>query len=341
MTTRGNEGPRMHRITVEGGPSFEMGPQEDCLLRGALRAGLPFPYECSVGGCGTCRFDLVDGGMHTLWAEAPGLSARERQRGRRLACQSVPQGDCTIRLRLGDGPAAPVAARRHIAELVARRRITADLAEFTLRLPQPAAFLPGQYALFHLPGVTGARAYSMSNASGAGGEWRFIVRRVPGGAGSTTLFDDLAPGRRIEIDGPYGHAYLRDGERDLVCVAGGSGLGPMLSVARGLQESPGTRRLHFFLGLRSQADLGACDELAGVRGPRLTLHTVLSAPRPDLPWGGATGFVHAAVESFLDAQAPDHDFYLAGPPPMIEAMQDLLVIRRRVPLERIRFDRFV
>ena len=70
-----------YRIAFESGEAFAFPPSEDTLLRGALRAGLGFPNECGVGGCGNCRFELVSGEMETLWAEAPGLSERERKRG--------------------------------------------------------------------------------------------------------------------------------------------------------------------------------------------------------------------------------------------------------------------
>ena len=37
----------------------------DTILRAALRAGLGFPYECNSGGCGSCKFELVDGTIDT------------------------------------------------------------------------------------------------------------------------------------------------------------------------------------------------------------------------------------------------------------------------------------
>lgn len=335
--------PHPYRIEIEGEPplAFEMGRGEDSLLRGALRAGVAFPYECSVGGCGSCRFELLDGDMQTLWPEAPGLSARDRQRGKRLACQSRPRTDCRIRTRLEAPDGAAPAPRRHDATLLARRDITADLAEFTFQVGPQARFLAGQYALLALPGVAGARAYSMSHDDDGRGVWRFIVRRVPGGAGSGALFVQLRPGARITIDGPFGHAWLRDGGRDVVCVAGGSGLGPMRSVAHGVLRRSGARRVRFFLGLRSQDDLGAAGELEPLRGPRLDATVVLSAPQPAPAWGGATGFVHTAVEAALASPLDRFDFYFAGPAPMVQALQELLVLRHRVPHAQVRFDRFL
>ena len=59
----------------------------------------------------------------------------------------------------------------------------------------------------------------------------FQVRRGPGGQGTACLFDRFRAGDALEIDGPYGLAWLReDSPRDIVCVAGGSGLSPMVSM---------------------------------------------------------------------------------------------------------------
>lgn len=331
-----------HRITIEGGPQFSVCAEEDTLLRGALRAGVGLPHECSVGGCGGCRFELVDGTIETLWPQAPGLTERDRKRGKHLACQSRPSGDCTIRVRCDDSYRPVVPPVRRQAKLQARRPLTKDLCEFTFHVPHDASFRAGQYALFYAAQVQGARAYSMSNLPNREGIWQFIIRRVPGGSGSNALFDELHVGEQIVIDGPYGHAHLReDNARDIVCIAGGSGLAPMLSIARGALAQPDKRRVHFFYGARTQADLGAAAELDELAQERLTVSVVLSSPEPSPPWQGATGFVHAEVERALTAPLDQHEFYFAGPPPMIEAVQEMLMQRHRVPFSQIHFDRFV
>ena len=64
------------------------------------------------------------------------------------------------------------------------------------------------------------------------------IRRVRQGKGTGILFDSLSPGDEIGLDGPYGVAFLRaNSPRDIVCVAGGSGLAPMLSITRGAVEA--------------------------------------------------------------------------------------------------------
>ncbi|MBV8273472.1 MAG: 2Fe-2S iron-sulfur cluster binding domain-containing protein [Cupriavidus sp.] len=330
-----------YQISIEGGAAFTVAAEEDSLLRGALRAGMALPHECSVGGCGACRFDLVDGLMESVWPEAPGLSERDRKRGKYLACQSRPLSDCTIRVRCDEAYRPAVPAHRRPAKLLARRALTPDMSEFTFQMPGAADFRPGQYALLYPPHAPGARAYSMANLPNAEGIWTFVIRRVPGGSGSNALFDQIGIGESIAFDGPYGHAYLRDDSpRDIVCIAGGSGLAPMLSVARGALAGGGSRRVHFFYGARGQADLGAVDALEALaEDQRLALSVVLSAP--ESTWTGPAGFVHEEVERTLAGPLDGYDFYFAGPPPMIEAVQALLMHKHQVPFGQIRFDRFV
>ena len=245
-------------------------------------------------------------------------------------------------MRLGAPDPEPVIRPRRVAAtLTSRRAVSPDMAEFSFELGASAPFRAGQYAVLHLPGVEGVRAYSMSHIGGEDGCWRFIVRKVPGGRGSLSLFEQLEPGMRVDIDGPFGLAHLRPGAREVVCVAGGSGLGPMLSVARGVLAEAGSRRLHFFLGLRSEAELSAADELQALESPRLDTRIVLSEPSDPAAWHGPVGFVHTEVERVLPQPLTQYDFYFAGPPRMVEALQEMLMLRHRVPFEQIHFDRFV
>lgn len=330
-----------HRITLEGGGVFDVSADEDTLLRGALRAGVGFPYDCSVGGCGSCRFDLVSGEVETLWAEAPGLSERDRRRGKRLACQSRPLGDCTIKVHAGEEYRPALPPRRMKAVLVERRAITSDMAEFVFRTPELASFIAGQYALFRPPGTDGVRAYSMSNLPNDAGEWRFVIRRVPEGRGSNAMFDTLVIGDAVDLDGPYGHAHFRaEAPRDVVLIAGGSGIGPIVSVARAAAVGTPNRRLTVFEGARTRADL-CFPALIGAARQGVTTYTpVLSAEAQTSDWTGARGFVHEEVERAVGERAENCEFYFAGPPPMIEALQKLLIIKWTVPLSHIHFDRF-
>jgi CDP-4-dehydro-6-deoxyglucose reductase/ferredoxin-NAD(P)+ reductase (naphthalene dioxygenase ferredoxin-specific) len=69
----------------------------DTILASLLRAGIPFPFSCQAGNCGTCKCRLVAGEIFELEHSASALAAEERARGLILACRSQPWGDAVVR----------------------------------------------------------------------------------------------------------------------------------------------------------------------------------------------------------------------------------------------------
>jgi toluene monooxygenase electron transfer component len=336
-----------YRVEIEGTEQHFTQHDGDTLLRAALRQGVGVPYECNAGGCGSCRIQVLDGQVHDLWPEAPGRTDRDRRTGRMLACQTRAASDLTIRVRPSPEYLADHAPVRQGAQIVQIERVTHDMRRLVLRTASRAGFLPGQYLSLFLPGVEAPRNYSMSNLENDDGLWEIIVRRVPGGAATSVMFDRLRVGDALEIDGPYGLATLRpDAERDIVCVAGGSGLAPMLAIARGADAAGllERRRLHFFYGARTPMDVCGRAELEQLRafGSSLTFHPVVSTPALEhgLPWNGPTGLVHEAACAQLADHLGELEWYCAGPPPMTQALQRALVLEHRVPVDQIHFDRF-
>lgn len=118
------------------------------LLEAARRQGVPFPSNCRVGGCGTCRCRLVEGRVRELTETAYLLSAEELARGTILACQSVPLGDVVVALdREAPARAAPDAERERAEE------------------PPAGVLAYLRYASFHAVGLAAAAAL-------AAGGWR-------------------------------------------------------------------------------------------------------------------------------------------------------------------------
>ena len=331
----------MARIEIpSANASFECDPN-DTILRAALRAGLGAAYECNVGSCGNCQFELLEGEVESLFPDAPGLSQRMKERNRHLGCQSRPLSDCKIKTPMRDSYKSKFLPARTKGELTSIHDITHDIREFRFRLEKPNGFLPGQYGLISVDGVQGARAYSFSNVTSVGEEWDFQIKRVPGGACTSMLFDEFEKGDEVLLDGPYGMAYLReDPPRDLLCIAGGSGLSPMISIARAfaVSEPLKDRKLHFVYGGRAERDLAGEDLLKQLPGfgERIFYHAALSAADPD--WSGRTGFVHdAALE--IAGHLPDFEIYYAGPAVMTEALTRM-AIENKVPAAQLHFDRF-
>ena len=326
-------------------PSFACEPG-DGMLRAALRSGVGLPYECASGGCGVCRVQLIEGEVQDLWPQAPGLPQRQRERGFRLACQSRPLTNCTIRVRASlrsTGAPRPV---RSVARLVGRSEVTADMTEFTFGTERAAEFVAGQFALLGLPDVPGDRAYSMSNLPNDEGLWRFVIKRLAAGRGSAALFDRLCLGDVVTLDGPYGVAHLRhESPRNIVGIAGGSGLSPMLSIlSAAARQRQHERRLSLFYGGRTPADL--CVPAMIDRDPemigRVECVTAISDGTYSGEWNGERGFIHDVVRRRLEREGDPagNDYYFCGPPVMTEAVQRML-LDLHVPTDQTFHDRFV
>ncbi|MGA2398834.1 MAG: FAD-binding oxidoreductase [Steroidobacteraceae bacterium] len=222
-------------------------------------------------------------------------------------------------------------------------KLTHDMGEFVFATEGSAAFLPGQYAALVLP--TGCRRiYSMSNLANELGHWHFIIRAVAGGTASAQLFSSDALGQQFVLDGPFGLAHLRDTGRDIVCVAGGSGLAPILSIIRGALSDPHfiNRRIILLYGARAVRDLVSDRTFTALPGfdQRVTYNAILSDPAPDDAWTGRRGLVHETLSDAVGGQWSEHEYYFAGPTKMTEAVYRTLTEHAHVPPEQLHFDRF-
>ena len=311
--------------------------ENDTILRAALRAGHGMSYSCNVGSCGNCKFELIEGEVEHLREDAPAWSERDLKRKKWLGCQAAPKGDCIIKFR-SDPSYVPInrPAQRD-ATLISVAPITHDIHEFRIKISGDDAFQPGQYALITVPGVVGARAYSMCNLAGEG-HWSFQIKKVPGGAATGKLFD-MQEGESLQIDGPYSTAYLREEcPRDIILMAGGSGLSPMVSIARGAQAAGmlDDRKLHFYYGGRAEQDVINPSILGSELSKQVSFTVALSE---DSGGKHRTGFLHDIVAMDMGEALKDYEIYFAGPAVMAAAIQKT-AYEAGVPMDQLHFDEF-
>ena len=304
----------------------------------ALRANdVPVSYSCMAGRCGTCRCKVVQGDVLESGREAqrPLGAATDGDAGYVLACQTFVTEPCTVEIAEPDEVVVHT-ARTLKATVVAIDDATHDIKRVRLQPAKPLDFSPGQYAQLQFTPAH-ARPYSMAGLAGDG-ELEFHVRLVPEGRVTGYIAHELKVGDAVRVSGPLGSAYLRlrhDGP--MLCVAGGTGLAPILSIVRGAQAAGMRNPVHLYFGVRSERDVYGLEWLAALQRehPALRVHTVLASGRAA---GCRTGLVTDAIAQDWQSLA-GFRAYLCGAPPMVEATS-LLVRRMGVLPSQIHADAF-
>ncbi|MBV2148245.1 2Fe-2S iron-sulfur cluster binding domain-containing protein [Sphingobium sp. AS12] len=315
--------------------------RDKTLLEAMLTEGLAMPHDCKVGSCGTCKFKLLDGKIRELSPSALALERDELLAGYRLACQAIPRSDLTIALD------APLTVQQTVddyrATIVSVPRLCPDIINLTVELDRPLSFVPGQYADIGAPGVDGLRSYSFAFAPIAGStrNLQFHVRHVPGGAFTDWLFADDRVGASLTLRAPYGAFHLKQSAAPILCIAGGSGLAPIISILQEALALGATRPVTLLYGARTRTNLYCLDEIGRLkatwRGP-FDFIPVLSDEAADSPWQGARGPVTQQI-----AELPiemRYEAYLCGPPAMVDLAEAELLEAGLAP-DAISADRFV
>ncbi|MBP2227918.1 phenol hydroxylase P5 protein [Azospirillum agricola] len=313
-----------HTLTIE--PTGESVAVEEgqTILDACLRQGIWLPHACGHGLCGTCKVEVADGEVDHGDASGFALMDFERDGGKTLACTATLRSDVTIEADIDDEPDArrcPV--RDFTGTVVGLEDLTHDVKGVTIELPGDGiAFQAGQYVNLTVPGVEGARAFSLASPPSRPGRIELHVRRVPGGRATGWIHDTLAVGDRLRLSGPYGRFFVRSSAAvPSILLAGGTGLSSPKSMILDLLERGWTQPILLIHGVRARRDLydEALFRDLAARHPILTYVPVLSDPRPDDGWEGETGFVHEALQRRFDGLYAGRKAYLCGPPPMVEA----------------------
>jgi naphthalene 1,2-dioxygenase ferredoxin reductase component len=292
------------------------------LLTALQDAQVPMSYSCMAGRCGTCRCRVLAGEV----MEGAGEQQRppDSEDGFVLACQTYLTEPCTIEIPEPDEVVVHP-ARIVKAAVSAIEDLTHDIKRLLLRPAKPVEFSPGQYVQLQFT-PEHARPYSMAGLAGDG-LFEFHVRQVPGGRVTGYIAQELKVGDSVKLSGPLGSAYLRrKHEGPMLCVAGGTGLAPILSILRGAVAQGMKSPVHLYFGVRSPRDAYGLTWLDQLKRdhPSLTVHVVVTS-------GGNPATQRCGLVT--DAIAQDHGdltgwrAYLCGSPPMVEAAT---VVARRL-----------
>lgn len=298
------------------------------LLDAAYRNQINLPMDCSDGVCGTCKcrsetgtYDLGDDYIEDA------LTADEAAERLVLTCQMRPTSDGVVSVPTRSTVCK--SALQKLATTVTRVTALGDAAvvlELQVEGDGRPQFLPGQYINIDVPGSAASRPYSFTTAPGEN-HLGFLIRKLPAGLMSNWL-NHAKPGDRVTATGPLGSFYLRNTDRPLLFLAGGTGLAPFLSMLEMLAAKQPGQPIHLVYGVTRDEDLVLVDVLESYanRLPAFSFTTVVADKDSQHP---RKGWVTDHMPTEL--LSSETDIYLCGPPPMVDAARGWLTTHGITP----------
>ncbi|MFR9731165.1 2Fe-2S iron-sulfur cluster-binding protein [Saccharopolyspora sp. MS10] len=229
---------------------------------------------------------------------------------------------------------APVVHRLTVQRVVEE---SAEARSLVFALPEDGVlpYRPGQFLTVRVPCEPDpvARCYSLSSSPHLGDGPRVTVKRVPGGRGSNWLCEHVVPGSVLEVLAPDGGFTPRSLDEDLLLLAAGSGITPIMSIARSVLAA-GSGRLVLVYANRDESSVifaRELRELADRHPERLSVVHWLESVQglPD------TAALRGLTEPFTGREA-----FVCGPGPFMDAAVRALE-RLGLPRSRLHVERFV
>ena len=310
------------QVTPSGREFFVDG--NDSLLEAALRAGLSLDYGCSIGSCGKCKARILSGEVQkTRHSDYP-LTAAEKHAGVVLMCCNTAVVDLVIEAREAHG-AADMPLQSIEAKVKAVEPLADDMRLLHLQTPRTnrLRFLAGQSVSLSL--ADGAAAsVPVASCPCDDRNLQFHIRRCAGDAFAERVFGGLRGGDTVRVDGPRGAFVLNEAShRPLIFIAGETGFAPVKSLIEHAMALDAAEALHLYWiasGTGHYLD-NLCrswsDALDNFRYTPLTADGTLAEE----------AVVQRALRQVLQdhPQLGDHDFYVAGPEPLANAAEYLLL----------------
>jgi ferredoxin-NADP reductase len=218
-----------------------------------------------------------------------------------------------------------------VGQLAAVREETATARTLVLDVPGWPGHLPGQHVDVRLTaedGYSTERSYSIASAPG-GTRLELTIQRLDDGEVSPYLTEVFALGNPLELRGPIGGYFVwhPDEPQPVLLIGGGSGVVPLMAMARTRAATGGTAPMRLIYSTRSPATLLYAAELQRLAAPGSGLNIDIAYTR-EAPagWAGPVGRLDA--RRLLDLAGPPaagQQCFVCGPTGFVESAAHLLV----------------
>ncbi len=332
------------QISISVNSKILTAPYGKTLLEFLREQGIYIPSACGGRGkCGLCKVAIEENIKEPLKeAELIHLNEGEKAHGIRLACQRIIRSEISVKI-----PEEYFSAKEFKAEVAKIKDLTYDIKEIVLKLIEPATidFKAGQYVELRIPPYGThkkfiLRAYSIASPPQEQKSIALQIRKVLNGIATTYIFEHLKEGAKVTFYGPAGNFFLRQNDKPILMIAGGSGMAPMKSILLHMLNKKIAKKVRYFFGAKAKKDLFYLElmELLEKQLPDFKFIPALSNPDQYDHWEGEKGLISEVVNRNI-AQGEFSEAYLCGSPAMIEACLKILN-SKGIQREKIFFDSF-
>ncbi len=315
-----------HKVFIQSESiSFDIKPSQT-ILEAAIAAGINIPFGCRNGGCGSCKGKVLSGEVFCEEYQQSAMTDEEKANGSTLCCQSYVSSDVRLEIKLNKANDPLHESKITPVRVEALTKLSHDVMKMLLKLPGNSTlkFTAGQYLEFIMADGS-RRAFSIASPP----HQELIelhLRLIDGGKFTNFVFEEMQEKSIHRIEAPIGQFYLRDSEKPIIFISGGTGFAPIKSVIEDMIHRDIKRTTYLYQGVRAEKDLYMHELCLGWQKEHQHIHyiPVFSEPEKTDNQYIRTGLVHQAVlddfQSFENYQA-----YSCGAPIVVQTAFNALV----------------
>ena len=224
----------------------------------------------------------------------------------------------------------------HIYKLIENKKISSNTRLIRLQNDEqgrPFGFQPGQYAaisFIHKGKPTPARCFSIVSSPTDQEVLEFSMK-VHGRF--TTAIQDIMPGDRVKVFGPFGGFMLNtEKDKDVIMLAGGIGITPFISMIKYVTRLKTDNKLLLLYSCRSQQDIPFSEDIIkfSEQNPNFRVVFVVGDQNINLlPAGKAIGgnITPGLIDQLTGGKYDNRRFFICGPPPFMKSMTSTLLAK--------------
>jgi NAD(P)H-flavin reductase len=203
---------------------------------------------------------------------------------------------------------------------------TKDTKTFHLSKPQNYNFIAGQHTLVSIPNLDSKTSKQRPFSFACSPTRNYLMFTIKKVGELTTQIHNLEIGSKLIITQPYGTAYqfTEKSKKELVCIAGGSGITPFKAILDFISEKSLNTKLSIFFANKTSSDIIYNEYFSTLDEINKNINIINIISNKEENWTGHTGYLNKEIIQEHIKDLEHKDWFVCGPPPMTKAIESLL-----------------